>query len=342
MTKKRVSIKDIAAVLKISATTVSFVVNGKAKEMKISEEVTKKVQDYTRKVNYTPNRLAQGLRTGKSNIIVFMVEDISNSFFAKVARIIEDLANEKGYRVLFCSNDNDDEKSRELIDIFRERQVDGFIITPSAGIKGTIKSLLKANVPVVLFDRYFRDLKTNFVVIDNQAAVYAATKHLLVNGFKNIGFVTTDVEQTQMIDRLNGYRFAVKDFSAKEKYLKLRFNQKPLSRQDELSLFLQANPQIDALFFSTNYLVQDGLIVLKQKFPNLIRECGLMVFDDDPLFAFRTPAISAVRQPLEKLGQELMSIMFNLLQQNVKEGELQQVVLPAELEIRDSSIPRIF
>lgn len=340
MKNRRTSIKDIAAVLNISVTTVSFVLNGKAKEMKISDEVIKRVQTYTQKVNYTPNRLAQGLRTGKSKVIVFMVEDISNPFFAKLARIIEDLANDKGYRLLFCSNDNEDRKSRELINLFMERQVDGFIITPSAGIKETIRELIEAQVPVVLFDRYFRDLKTNFVIIDNEEAAYRATKHLLENDFKNIGFITTDVEQTQMADRLNGYKSAVRDFLVEEKFLKLSFKQKPHIRQEELKFFLEANPQLDSLFFATNYLIQDGLMVLREQFPRMITDCGLMAFDDDPLFAFSTPAISAVRQPLEEIGQKLMYVLLRLLEADVKKEELQQIILPAELEIRESSIAK--
>ena len=113
MKKKRISIKDIAAHLNISVTTVSFVLNGKAEEKHISKALTEKVLKYVQEVNYTPNQIAQSLRTGQSKILVFMVEDISNLFFAQLARLIEDLAYKKGYKVLFCSNDNDDKKSIE-------------------------------------------------------------------------------------------------------------------------------------------------------------------------------------------------------------------------------------
>ena len=80
MAKKKISITDIARELNVSITTVSFVLNNKARN-RISEEVIKKIQDYVKRVGYKPNQLAQGLRTGKSKIIVFMVEDISDVFF---------------------------------------------------------------------------------------------------------------------------------------------------------------------------------------------------------------------------------------------------------------------
>src|SRR5690606_8809136 len=205
------SLKDIAASLKVSVTTVSFVLNGKAREMGISEEVTRKILDHAAKINYTPNQLAQSLRTGKTNIIVFMVEDISNHFFAKLARIIEVIAYEKGYKVIFCSNENDDKKTVELIHLFRDRKVDGYIIIPSAGVKEETRLLRDSKIALVLFDRYFPDLDTNYVIIDNRNAAYKATRHVTENGFRNIGFVTIDVQQTQMQDRMKGYLEAMEE-----------------------------------------------------------------------------------------------------------------------------------
>lgn len=158
MKNKRHSIKDIAAAIGVSVTTVSFVLNGKAQEKKISKAVTEKILKYVEKIKYKPNQIAQSLRTGKSKIIVFMVEDISNYFFAKLARIIEDIAYEKGYKVLFCSNENNDDRSIDLIDLFKDRQIDGYIIIPSAGILPKIKELIDDGIPVILFDRYFPDL----------------------------------------------------------------------------------------------------------------------------------------------------------------------------------------
>ena len=265
MKKKRLSLKDIAKKLDVSVTTVSFVLNGKGKEKKISDEVIKRVQDYVKEINYRPNVVAQSLRTGKTKILVFMVEDIGNYFFAKLARIIEDLAYERDYKVLFCSNENNDERSRELINVFYERQVDGFIIIPSSGIKPEIEMLINNNVPVVLFDRYFPDLDTHFVIIDNKKSTYEGTTHLIEKGFSNIGFITTDVEQTQMLDRLEGYRKAIGEKKLNEFVLKIPFKETGTEKGKNLfHRFLKENPQLDAVFFATNYLTQRGLEVIRE------------------------------------------------------------------------------
>src|SRR5215216_4122574 len=127
--RKQSSLTDIAKKLNISVTTVSFVLNGKAEEKRISKQLTKRVLKHAKEVRYVANHLAKSLRVGKTHILGLLVEDISNPFFARVAAQIEDIANERGYRIFYCSSKNETAKNKELIKAFEERQVDGYIIT---------------------------------------------------------------------------------------------------------------------------------------------------------------------------------------------------------------------
>ena len=339
MKKKTVSIKTIAENLNISVTTVSFVLNGKAKEKHISKLLTQKVLDYAKEVNYKPNQIAQSLRTGKSKILVFMVEDISNSFFSKLARIIEDIAYEKGYKVIFCSNENDDEKSKELISVFKFRQVDGFIIVTSPGIKSTIEELIEENIPVVLLDRYFAGLECNSVVIDNKEAAFNATSHLIQNGYKNIGFITTDSDQTQMQDRLIGYEKATDDCGLNKQILKIPYIETSDGKSKaSIKTFIETFKTLDAVFFATNYLTQSGLEVFKENAPHLMHDLGIITFDDNELFKIYSPSITAVSQPLNEISNELMKVLMPLLKhKEIEDKDVKNIVLKAELVIRESS-----
>lgn len=339
MKKKPVSIRNIADELKISVTTVSFVLNGKAKEKHISKELTKKVLDYAKLINYRPNQIAQSLRTGKSKILVFMVEDISNNFFSKLARIFEDIAYEKGYKVIFCSNENDDEKSNELINLFNFRQVDGFIIVPSPGIKDTIESLIKDNIPVVLLDRFFEGLDCNSVVIDNVQAAFDATEHLIKNKFKNIGFITTASDQSQMMGRLSGYEKAVEEHGLKPHTLQIPFNEIIKGRGKEyVKNFFDKHTDLDAVFYATNYLAQSGLEVLKENNPKLIKELGIIAFDDNDMFKIYDPSITSVAQPLIEISTKLMELMLPLLKKKDVSEISHKIVLKTELIVRESSL----
>ncbi|WP_424492412.1 LacI family DNA-binding transcriptional regulator [Salinimicrobium sp. GXAS 041] len=335
---KKQSIKGIAEKLNISVTTVSFVLNGKAKEKKISDEMIKKVKAYVKEINYKPNQLAQSLRTGESKIIVFMVEDISNYFFASIARKIEDLAYDKGYKVLFCSNENKDLKSRELIKLFKERQVDGYILSPSPGIKEDIQELMDEEKPVILFDRYFPDLNTNYVGIDNDNDSYNAALHLIENGYKKIGFVTLNTGQTQMVARKKGYQRAVKNHDLPEKILEIEFEAGYYDHQKELIKDYIFSEDLDSIYFSTNYLTQSGLEVFKENSPELIDKFGILTFDDHDFFKIHTPSISAISQPREEMATELMTLMLNLLDKKNSNPEPRKIIIKSTLHARNSTI----
>lgn len=342
MKKKSVSIRNIAEELKISVTTVSFVLNGKAKEKHISKEMTKKVLDYAKLINYRPNQIAQSLRTGKSKILVFMVEDISNNFFSRIARIFEDIAYDLGYKVIFCSNENDDEKSNELISLFNFRQVDGFVIVPSPGLKDTIASLIKDNIPVVLLDRFFEGLDCGSVVIDNEKASYDATLHLIQNQFKNIGFITIAPDQTQMKGRLSGYLKAVNENGLKPITLEIPYNEVYKGKgKERIRKFFEKETGLDAVFFATNYLVQTGLEVFKEDKPFLINDLGIVSFDDNDLYKIYSPTITSVAQPLVEISTALMDVLLPLLKKkDVTIEAARKIILKTELIIRESSLSK--
>jgi len=187
---KKLSIVDIANALGVSKTTISFILNGRAQEKRIGTDLVEKVMKYVEEVGYKPNSLAKSLRTGKSNTIGLMVEDISNPFFASIARLIEDRAYKNGYKIIYCSTDNDTNKTKDLITMFRDRHVDGYIIAPPEGIEKEIESLINDGMPVVLFDRHLPYVNTDFVEVNNLFSTYNATRHLIDQGFKNIAFIT--------------------------------------------------------------------------------------------------------------------------------------------------------
>jgi LacI family transcriptional regulator len=333
---KKVSIRDIGRELGISITTVSFILNGKAKEKRISAALTEKVLQFVESVNFKPNLMAQGLRTGKSKIICLMVEDISNNLlFARVARYIEEEAHNRGYRIIYCSTGNKKEKAIELIRLFQDRLIDGYIITPPEGIEEEIQSLINDGIPIVLIDRNLPELSCNHVIIENLNSTYEAVSHLISNGYENIGFVTLDSEQTQMTDRLAGYRKAVDEHHLNSYVKKVGFNDSAEHNVQQITSFLKEKPELDALFFSTNYIGGWGLQAIKNLNLNIPNDVAVVSFDDQDLFRFYSPTITAVEQPVLAISKEIITIMLNALEEN--DQEVHQITLPTKLIIRESS-----
>jgi LacI family transcriptional regulator len=110
----------------VSVTLVSYVLNGKEKEVRIRADMVKKIKEAAVELNYQPNLIAKSLKMGKTKTIGLIVADISNPFFSTIARIVEDEAKKHGYVVIFGSSDESAEKQLDLIDVFSTRLVDAF------------------------------------------------------------------------------------------------------------------------------------------------------------------------------------------------------------------------
>lgn len=327
--KKRLSISDIAKNLGISVTTVSFILNDKAKEKRISEALTKRVLDYVSKVGYKPNQLAKSLRTGKSKTIGLLVEDISNSFFANIADQIEKMAYDFGYHIVYCSVNNDVNRAKELIQLFYDRQIDGFIIAPTEGLTEVIQKLLKNNVPVVLFDRHLEDLETNFVVSENRQGAYLGTRFLLEEKrATRVGLVTISSGQLQMRGRMDGYMQAVEEFGKDVLIKKIIRTQPEEDTIVQIKDFMQDN-RLDGVLFATNYLALSGLKAIK-RFKLPIDK--VISFDESTVFALVDPAVSAISQNINEIARQVVDILIAEI--NGKSKGMAQIVVPCEIIAR--------
>jgi LacI family transcriptional regulator len=335
MKNKRVSISDIAKKLKVSPTTVSFVLNGKSKEMRVRDEIVKKIKNYVEKVGYKANTFAQGLRTGKSKIIGLMVEDISNPFFASVAKHIEDRAYEDGYKIIYCSTHNNVVKARDLIKMFKDCRVDGYIIAPADGMEDEITRLLKEDEKVVLFDRYFKDIPADYIVVDNENSSDRAISHLALNGFKNIAFITTNSTQSQMIDRLAGYTKAIKRNGFKSIIKKIGYSEDHNLISKKIEDFLLINPNIDAILFATNYLASSGLAIIRKLGYKIPTDIAVISFDDHILFKLYDTPITSITQPVEQISESVITTLLEKL--GNKTAQQKKIEIPTSLEVRHSS-----
>ena len=333
--KKKTSIVDIAKSLNISPTTVSFILNGRAKEKRISDSVVEKVQKYIEEVGYKPNTLARSLRTGKTNTIGLLVESIANPFFANIARRIEELAYKSGYKILYSSTENDTQKTKDLIHLFQERHVDGYIISPPDGIEEEINTLLKSGSPVVLFDRDLADVEADAILIDNLCSTYNAINHLVDSGFKNIGFITLDSLQSQMIDRLSGYEKAMQEHNLPFHIKEISYQQSVDNTVRHINSFILRN-KLDAVLFATNYLGISGLKAIKELDLTIPTDIAIIAFDDHDLFELHTPPISSISQPVEEISNQLITILLEKLKLRLKQKK-EQHIIPTSLKIRKSS-----
>ena len=318
--------------------------NGKAAEKRISHELQEKILKQVNMLGYRPNRIAQSLRTGKSNIIAMLVEGIADPFFSGIARIIEQQAAELDYKIFYASTENDPQITKDLIRAFRDTQVDGYIIVPPPGIEEDIQALMDDKLPVIFFDRYFPGLLTYNVVVDNFDGVYQAMRHFFQNGYRQIGFVTIVSAQTQMRDRLNGYLYAINESTCTPYVKMLPFELKTDQEKiiHEVRSFLEAHPQLDAVLFATNYLAISGLESIRSLQLRIPEDIAVIGFDDNNHYSLFSPSITAVAQPIREISEHVIAHLMECLAGKEKSPEQKTIVLPTKLIIRASSQSHLF
>ena len=334
---KRIALKDIAEKVGVSIALVSYVMNGQEKEKRVGADVVERIRKVALELNYKPNQIAQSLRTGLTKTIGLIVADIANPFFGNLARVIEDEASTYGYTVIFGSSDEDSNKSASLIDILLNRQVDWFIIVPAEGTEAQIKSLQDRAIPLVLTDRYFSNLSTNYVVLDNYSAAFDAVAHLTGNGYNRIGMIAYRSDLIHMQERIRGYSEAIKrvlpenDIQLEE----VSYNNINTDTEKAIEKLTRGEYKLDALIFATNALTISGLYSIKKLNLKVPEELAIVGFDGNAAFDFFSSPLSYIEQPIEEMGREAVRV---LIEQINGSSEIVQINLKHTLIKRQSSM----
>lgn len=337
MHKNNLSMKDIAENCGTSITTVSFVVNGLGEEKNISPAVIAKIQNYIAKVGYRPHAMAKGLRTGKSNTIGFLVDDISEPFFSGIAKYVDEKAAEYGYKIIFCCTGNDPVKTAELLEMLANRNMDGYIIAMAEGLEEQILPFLAGSAPMVLFDRYIPGLNADQIIVDNYDSVYKATVHLIENGYSKIAYLNPKTTQQQMVDRRMGYIDAMEAHALSTNVVEVL---SPLEN-DKLVANLLLSNTIDAMIFGANYITMHAIRTMMDIDRKLFEQFGMVSFDDLELLKFLPVTITAIEQPIAQIAAQIMEVMLKRLNGTGGEEKIQKVI-PTNMIVRDSSLKKAF
>ncbi len=333
MTRKT-SLKDIASKVGVSASLVSYVLNNKDKENRVSHETANKIRKAAKELNYFPNLNARSLKTNISHTIGLIVADISNPFFSSLARTIEDEAYAHNYTVIFGSSDENQNKFIKVLDFLSTRQVDGFIVASPQESRAVILGMKESNIPLVLIDRYFNDIDVNTVTVDNFKASYEATKHLLDKGHKRIGAIVYESTLLHYQDRCNGYLKAMKQTGiADETQFLIKVNHQSLQSeiQDAVRKLIFED-KVSAIYFATNTIATEGLKQIKNFGKKIQEEIDVVAFDENLIFQFLDVHIPFISQPIKEMGQKAVRILIDQIEK--KDSVTKNILLKATLETK--------
>jgi LacI family transcriptional regulator len=318
---KRLQLEDLSKQLGYSKTLISMVLNGKGNQYGISQKTQALVLETIAKLNYTPNKFAKALRTGKSYFIGLIVTDISNPFYSTIAKSIENVLFEKRYNLLVCSTEENEEKEKLLIDtMLNQIGVDGLIVASTFKNAAFYEQARFSNVPIVFIDRILPLFHTNYVVIDNYGGSVEIINHLIHQGCKKIAcFSITPSYISTIEDRINGYKDTLEKNKLKhvDDLIKLiHFENINIDVENSLRSLIEMHPDLDAIFVLNNNIAVSLLKVLKKKEFKKYEAIKIGCFDDIELFNIIDRPVISVSQPVQEIGKNSSLLILDIIAGN--------------------------
>ncbi len=337
MQRTKLNLKKIAEMLGVSVTTVSRVLNGQAAQYRISLKTEQKVMDFARRHNFTPNEIARNLRLSKTNTIGLVVPDISNPFFASIARSIENEARHEGYFVFLCDSKDDTPTEAELIKLLLQRKVDGLILAP-VGLDAThLNHLQQEGIPVVLIDRSLPEVSFPVVASDNFQGAYEAVTYLIRHGHTRIACLQGIPGTTTNESRIMGYQQALQEASIPvlDHYIVGHSYGEEDGYQSTQQL-LKMHPRPTAFFCLSNLISLGALRAIAEHQLKVPEDISMISFDEQPYAAFLSTPMTTVEQHQEDIGRKAVQLLLRSSPPNAS----QPLLLPTQL-IQRSSVKKI-
>jgi LacI family transcriptional regulator len=200
-------IQDVAAAAGVSVSTVSNVLN---RPERVTAQTAERVRIAVAALDYVPHPGAAGLRTGRASAIGLVLPDVTNSFYARIARGAADAAYDHGYSLVLCHSGDDPEREQGYFSMLVEQRAVGVVVVPLGADPGRLARLRERGIPLVLADRAMPDREGCSASVDDIAGGRIAVQHLLDRGARDILVVNGERGIRQCADRYQGARQAVR------------------------------------------------------------------------------------------------------------------------------------
>jgi LacI family transcriptional regulator len=314
------------------------VINGKNS---VSKDMTRRVEDAMRALDYHPDHMARSLKTGRSKVVGMVIPDLTNPFFVELMCGVEETARNAGYSVIFSNSNEDPVQERANLAMLYSQRVGGVVLACSDG-HAAYDRLTMRRFPIVFIDRLpVTGFSGRAVVVNNIDSAYRATRHLIDLGHTDIAIIGPRTDLSNGIERIEGFRKAMQEalIPVRSEY----FQQGDYSLESgyRCGVDLLRMPNPPTAIFSCNNKMTLGLV---QAISELEVPCPQFVsvvsFDDFPWTSYFQPRLTAISQPSHEMGRRAMQMLISVLQAEAAGLEPPAesvIVMDPELRIRQST-----
>lgn len=327
------TIKDIAAAAGVSVGTVSNVING---SQTVSQERARKVNEAIRALGYAPNSTARTLKTRVSKTVGLILPDITNPFYAELARGAEDMLGQHGYTLFLCNKDRSTDKEYEYLTALSRKDVDGVILVKPALSPGQLKSFGQQYQLALIDMEPGEGLPYAIINVDDEAGGRLMTEYLYQMGHRRIAYFIGNTSARSDILRLKGYEGFMREKGLWDERLLVPCQRYSAEAGYTRTLDMLAGGPMPEAIFAANDMLAIGVIqALNDRGLRVPEDLSVAGCDDITLSRYMHPALTTITRPKYELGQAGAAVLIDILQGR-REGGPSAQTLASRLVVRNS------
>ncbi|GGW42001.1 LacI family DNA-binding transcriptional regulator [Arenibacter certesii] len=338
MENNKITIHDIARILKIDSSTVSRALND-------SDRVTQKTKDKilakAQELGYQRNHLASNLRKSKTYTLGVIVPRISRHLFSSAIAGVEETAYKMGYNVIICQSLEQLERERNIVGTLLANRVDGVLLSVSMETINYdhLQGLKQRNIPFVFFDRHCNISDNSNVLIDDYQAGFDATEHLIGQGCKHIVHFSGPQNLEIYKNRLKGYLSALQIYDIEfRKDLIIESRLMEIDGVENAKLLLELPYKIDGIFSANDIAAIGAMQYLKQQGIRIPEDIAVVGFSNEPISALIEPSLTTIDQPGFKIGKTATTLLISQIHEGATKMKSETIILKPNLIERKSSL----
>ena len=325
-------LEDVARLAGVSRTTASYVINGKAELHRISAKTQERVMAVVREHNYRPDQAATALRLGSSRLLGFILPDLENQSYARLAKLLEAGARAQGFQLIITCSDDNPNTEMALADMLLARRIDALLVSSVLPTTSTFYRDLQAKgLPIVAIDRAMDDEFFASVISEDMQGAMRLTDSLLINEPQSIGLIGAVPDIAISRQRELGFRKAI-GYSAPSLVPKILHGDH-FSREVGAALCAKwiEEGELPQAILTTSYVLLEGVLDELVQRPELLAMTQLATFGDNRLLDFLPIHVNALSQQFPLIAEKALTLTLNAITSQYKPGIH---VVPRVLKVR--------
>lgn len=305
--KERPTILDVARLARVSPTTVSRVINGKDhKHMR--PETKERVLRALSELDYVPAKTARALRKRKTDMIAVLLPDVSNHFFASLARGVEAVSYQNKISVIICDSNHSRDKEARYLDILLNEGVEGVVFVPvDKPDKKRLLRLKRHGIKVVVADRRVNDWPV--VEADNWGGSYNLTKYVVSLGYRRIAYIAGPPNVSTSQDRLRGFQEAMREAALQP--IVIQHGDFTFETGYALTQQILASHEVELIMCGNDLMAIGALRAAMERGIEVPHDLGITGFDHIQFADLVYPPLTTVEVPVYEMGKEAARLLLS-------------------------------